>query len=80
VIKMKLVFKIALAFCLVLVLQDVVFLVALKVIGPNAMLSSVLHVKFILYQVMLPLGAVSYGTFQVLASRKDRIRLQSSAS
>lgn len=80
VIRMKFVFKIGLVIGIVLVLQNVVLLVAIKVIGPNAMLSSILHVQFILYQVMLPLAAICYGTFQILASRRDRIRLQYKAS
>ncbi len=57
---------------IVLAFQDVVLMALLHFTGPNAFLTSVLHVKFIAYQVALPLLAMGYGAFQILSVHKEK--------
>lgn len=73
---LKSVIRICIAGLAVLVLQDVVLLLASRLLGPSATISSILHVKLVLYQLILPLFAIVYGGAQILASRRDRVRLE----
>lgn len=72
----KLVVRICIAAVMILVLQDAILLIAGRLLGPSATISTILHVKLILYQVMLPLFAILYGCIQILASHRDRVRLE----
>ncbi|MBU1670752.1 MAG: hypothetical protein KKF41_05730 [Actinobacteria bacterium] len=58
---------------MVLLFQDVVLILLLHFTGGNAFLSSLLHVKFIAYQVALPILVMAYGTSLILSTHKQKV-------
>lgn len=76
---MKHALRVLIAAAVFLALQDVVLMALLYFTGPNAFLSSLLHVKFIAYQVAFPVLAMGYGTAQILSVHKEKAQALSRA-
>jgi len=56
----------------ILLFQDMLLLILAGVTGQNAVISTILHIKFILYQVVIPLSAILYGFVLLLIPRSEK--------